>query len=181
MSIRNTVGQLRERFSVMWLARTEQERKLLTIGGAVVLLAIFYLVLVAPAVEGRAQLQKSLPNMRQQAAQLNAMALEAGALSRQPPVQVTPMTRETLAASLSARSITPQSLVMTGEFAKLQVNGVSFANLVAWLDAARRDNRIAVQDAAFTAVAAAGQPALGLVDATITLHQNTGTPAAGAR
>jgi general secretion pathway protein M len=46
---------------------------------------------------------------------------------------------------------------MTGEYAKLQLNGVSFANLVAWLDAQRRENRIAVQDAAITALAAPGR------------------------
>jgi len=61
------------------------------------------------------------------------------------------------------------SLTLTGEYAKVQFNNVSFANLVAWLDAQRRENRIQVQDAAFT-----GLPAAGQVDATLTLRQNLG-------
>jgi general secretion pathway protein M len=61
---------------------------------------------------------------------------------------------------------------MTGEYAKLQLNNASFANLAMWLDAQRREGRIAVQDAVVTALPAAGQ-----VDANLTLHQNTGAPA----
>jgi general secretion pathway protein M len=86
------------------------------------------------------------------------------------------MTREALAASLSGRGLSPQSLSLNGEYAKLQLNGVSFANLVTWLDAQRRENRIAVQDAAVTALATAGQ-----VDANLTLRQNLGAGAASGR
>ena len=43
---------------------------------------------------------------------------------------------------------------------------MSFPGLVDWLDALRRDSRINVQDASFTAQNTAGQ-----VDATLTLHQ----------
>ncbi|HWJ95819.1 MAG TPA: type II secretion system protein GspM, partial [Telluria sp.] len=126
-------------------------------------------LLLAPALEGRATLRASLPALRQQAAQLQGLAQEAQALASQPAPQVTPMTREMLAASLAGRGINPASLAMTGDYAKLQLNNVSFANLVAWLDAVRRENRIAVQDAAVT-----GLPTAGQVDASLTLRQNTG-------
>ena len=65
--------------------------------------------------------------------------------------------------------MTPQSLSMTGEYIKLQLNNVSFANLATWLDEQRRANRVLVQDAVVTALPAAGQ-----VDASMTLRQNTG-------
>lgn len=169
MTFAATMGQLRERALAWWIGRTEQERKFLSVGAAVVLLALAYLVLVAPAMEGRAQLRRALPQLRQQAAQLQALAAEAQQLAAQPAPQVAPMTREALTASMATRGLTPASLVMTGEYAKLQLNGVSFANLVTWLDAQRRESRVGVQDAAFTALAQAGQ-----VDATITLHQNMG-------
>jgi general secretion pathway protein M len=174
MNLAGTIGQLRERALAYWMARTEQERKYLAVGAAVVLLALAYVVLVAPALEGRAGLQRSLPQLRQQAAQLQAMSAEATALQGQAVPQVAPMTRETLTSSLTARGITPQSLAMTGEYAKLQLTNVSFANLVDWLDAQRRENRVAVQEAAVTGLATAGQ-----VDASLTLHQNTGNPATG--
>ena len=58
------------------------------------------------------------------------MALEACELaaSRLPPGA--PKTRERLTASM-AGCITPQSITMTGKYAKVQLDGVSFANLVA--------------------------------------------------
>jgi general secretion pathway protein M len=175
MSFASTIGRMRERALAYWLARSDQERKYLAVGGAVVLLALGWLLLVSPAVDGRAQLRRSLPQLRQQAAQLQALAQEATKLNSQPLPQVAPMSRETLAASLSARGLTPQSLSQTGEYAKLQLNNVAFANLVTWLDAQRRENRIAVQDAVVTALPTAGQ-----VDANLTLHQNAGAPG-GAR
>jgi general secretion pathway protein M len=169
MSLATNIAQYRERATALWLARTEQERRFLGIGGAVVLLALLYLILVDPAVEGRAQLSRSLPQLRQQAAELQAMAQEAGKLAAVPATQVTPLTRETVNTSLSGRGLTPQSLSMTGEYIKLQLNNVSFANLAAWLDEQRRANRVLVQDAVVTALPTAGQ-----VDASMTLRQNTG-------
>ena len=168
MSIAAQIVALRERALAYWLARTDQERTFLAVGGGVAALALVYLVFLEPALDGREQLRRSLPEMRQQAAQMQTLAAEAQALNAQPAPSVTPMTREGLNASLSTRGLTAASLVMTGEFAKLEFTGVSFANLMAWLDAQRRENRVLVQDAAFTA-----KEAIGQVDATLTLRQSS--------
>jgi general secretion pathway protein M len=169
MSIATTIAQARERAATLWLARTEQERRFLAAGGGVVLLALLYVLFVDPAIEGRAQLNRSLPQLRQQAAELQAMAQEANSLARAPATQVVPLTREAVGASLEGRGLKPQSLSMTGEFIKLQFNDVAFAGVTTWLDEQRRANRVLVQDAVVKALPAAGQ-----VDATLTLRQNTG-------
>jgi general secretion pathway protein M len=169
MSLATTIAQYRERANALWLARTEQERRFLGIGGSVALLALLYLLLVDPAVEGRAQLRRTLPQLHNQAAELQAMAQEAATLARAPATQVAPLTRETVDTSLNGRGLKPQSLSMTGEYIKLQLNNVSFANLVTWLDEQRHANRVLVQDAVVTALPVAGQ-----VDASLTLRQNTG-------
>jgi general secretion pathway protein M len=170
MSIATTYAQYRERATAQWLARTEQERRFLAAGGAVVLAALLYLLFVDPALEGRAQLRRTLPQLHQQEAELKAMATQAATLSQTTETQVAPLTREAVTSSLSGRSLTPQSLSVEGEYIKLQLNNVSFANLAAWLDEQRRANRVLVQDAAVTALPAAGQ-----VDASLTLRQNTGS------
>lgn len=167
MSIGQNVARLKDQLALYWLARTEQEQKYLAAGGAVVVLALVYALLIDPAVSGRARLQRELPQLRQQAARLQSMAAEAAELARQPAPQVTPMTREAMLASLATRSIVPGTLTVAGENARLQVSNVSFANLYAWLDAQRRENRVAVQEGSVSALAAAGQ-----VDATLTLHQS---------
>ena len=169
MSIAGKISGLRERATAYWIARTEQERKFLLVGGVVAALALFYLVLLEPALEGREQLRRSLPELRQQAAQLEALAGEARAIAGQPAPAVAPLTHASLAANMSARGLNPASLSVSGEYTKVQLSNVSFANLMGWLDAQRRDSRLMVQDAQFTA-----QTALGQVDATLTLRQAGG-------
>lgn len=168
MSIAATFSGLRERASTYWIARTEQERKFLLVGGLVAALALCYLVLLEPALDGREQLRRALPELRQQAAQLEALAGEAGAVASAPAPAVAPLTRESLTASMAARGLNPASLSVSGEYTKVQLSNVSFANLMAWLDAQRRESRLMVQDAQFSA-----QTALGQVDATLTLRQNS--------
>jgi len=171
----NNLTQAASRFKLgalaFWLARSEQERKFLAIGAGAVALALVYSILIAPAVAGRAQLRKDLPLLRQEAAEIQALARQADELKRQAPVPVAPMSRASLSASLAARGLSAQSIGITGESARLQFSGVPFASLVAWLDAMRRESRIAVQDANIVA-----QATPGMVDATLALHQGPGAP-----
>jgi general secretion pathway protein M len=166
MSKPNPLTTLRTRADAFWQVRTEQERKLLRIGGIVIGLALFYSIAVDPAVSGAAQLHKELPQLHQQAAEMQVMAREAQALQGQNTIAPTPMTRDTLNAGLSARGLNPQSLNVTGEYAKLQFNGAQYAGIVAWLDAIRTESRINVVDASFSA-----QDAPGVVNGTLTLRQ----------
>ncbi|HAT31779.1 MAG TPA: general secretion pathway protein GspM [Janthinobacterium sp.] len=163
------LDNLRAGANGFWLARSEQERRMLRFGAASVALALVYALLIAPALDGRAKLQKDLPQLRLDAAEIAALATQAGALARQTPAPVPPMSRDSLSASLTARGLSAQSISMTGEYAKLQLNGAAFAGLAAWLDALRRESRIEVQDANLVA-----QPTAGLVDATLTLRQGAG-------
>jgi len=161
------VENYRAQARAFWAERSEQERKFLTVGGIVLAVGLVYGLLIDPALSGRERLRKDLPQLRQQAAELQALAGEAAQLAAQPPLQpAAPMTRETLNAGLSSRGLNPSNVVMTGEYAKLEFKGASFAGVVTWLDAIRRENRIAVQDATFTATSTAGQ-----VDASMTLRQ----------
>ncbi|SFV10235.1 type II secretion system protein GspM [Pseudoduganella namucuonensis] len=158
--------------TAFWQERTEQERRMLGVGGAVVGLALVYGLLIDPALEGRAKLRASLPLLRQEAAELQALARTAAELAARPPIQAPRMTNESMTASLAANGLKAQSLALTGEYAKLELKGAQFAALVAWLDAQRRGAGIVVQESAITGLAAPGT-----VDAALTLHQ----PAGGAR
>jgi general secretion pathway protein M len=160
------IVRLREQLIVYWGARTEKERKYLIVGAGIAAGALVYALFIEPAWTGKARLERELPQLRQEAAELQAMAQEAAMLKGQVVPPPTPMTRDALAASLAARAITPASLTVAGESAKLQVSNVSFANLYSWLDAQRREHRITVADGTVTAL-----PALGQVDATLTLSQ----------
>jgi general secretion pathway protein M len=168
MSKLNPIQTLRARADAFWQVRSEQERKLLRIGGIVVGAALFYSLLIDPAWSGRDQLHKDLPQLNQQAAEMQVMAREAQALKSQNTIAPTPMTRDNLNAGLAARGLNPQSLNVTGEYAKLVFTGAQYAGVVAWLDAIRTESRINVVDASFTA-----QSEPGVVNATLTLRQGT--------
>jgi general secretion pathway protein M len=132
-----------------------------------VVLALVYALFIGPAMDGRARLRAELPQLRQQAAELQALAREAAALAAQPAIPAPPMTRESIDASLAAHGLKAQSVALTGDYARLDLKGVPFATLADWLDAIRREQRMAVREASITA-----QPTAGMVDAAITLYQD---------
>lgn len=176
MTMTNRFNTLRERGATAWAARTAQERKFLTVGGVVIGLALLYLVLISPALDGRDRLHRSLPQLRQQSAEVQALAEQVQALAGQPAgaPSAAPglVSREVLAASMTARGLDPAALSMSGELVTLQLSNVAFANLVAWLDEQRRDLRLEVQEAQFSA-----QDAQGHVNGSLTLRR-TSSPSA---
>ncbi len=166
---RQTWNRFKAASTDFWGALSAHERRLVALAGAVVALALVYGLLLAPAFHGRAQLAAELPLLRQQAAELQALAKEAAALSGTPPAPVAPLSREALTSSLAAHGLAPQSVSVTGEYAKLQLKDAPFAGLINWLEAQRMEGRIVVQEANIVA-----QPIPGQVAATLTLRQSAG-------
>ncbi len=158
--------QISQSWSAFWLQRTAQERTLLRWCAVVVLAAMVYFVLLAPALNGRAQLTKTLPDLRLKAAEIQNLAKEAQLYLNQAPPAVKSMTKESLETALTQRGLTVQSVSLTSDFAKVQLAAVSFAGLINWLDEEQKINRIIVLDAAIVA-----QPVAGMVNATLTLKQ----------
>ena len=167
--LNETVAAYRSAAAAWWGARTEQEQRMLSIGGAVVALGLVWGLLIDPALSGRSKLEKELPQLNQQVAELQALAGEASQLAAQPQAAPQPLNKEALAAGLQARGLATQSLTVTGDYVKVEFQGVPFAALVSWLDAMRREQRLVVQEGQVSAQGAAGQ-----VDAHLTLRQETG-------
>ena len=115
-AINQMMNDYRARAAAFWSVRTEQERTFLRVGGLVLGTALLYSVLLAPALEGRDKLRKALPELRQQAAELQALAAQAAALRSQNSIAPSPMSRDMLNNSMSARGLNAQSLSVTGEY-----------------------------------------------------------------
>lgn len=152
-----------------WQERNEQERRMLAIGGVVVGLALFYGLLIAPALEGRAKLAKDLPQLRQDEARAKALGREASELAARPAIQAPRMSTDSVNASLAANGLKAQSLSLNGDFAKVELKGVAFAGVISWLDSLRRSGAAGVQESNVTSLATPG-----MVDASITLRQGAG-------
>jgi len=152
-----------------WSARTEQEQRMLGIGGAVLAIGLVWGVLIDPAMSGRARLQEDMPKLNQQVAELQALAGEASQLAALPQAAPQPLTKEAVSAALQARGLAPQNLTVSGEYIKVEFKGAAFAGVVSWLDAMRREQRVTLQEGQVSAQGPAGQ-----VDANLTLRQETG-------
>lgn len=169
MNAAGKLNGLKQTASTFWSERNQRERNMLAAAIVVVVVALFYLLLIDPAASGRKDLEKKLPALRQQAAEVRALAKDAGGLSAKSTTPPAAVTRESLEASLQRKGLKPQNLSLTGELAKVQLQSASFAGLVDWLDEMQRTERLSVVDANITAQAQAD-----MVNATLTLRQQRG-------
>jgi general secretion pathway protein M len=167
---RSMKAEIGQTLSEFWEARTPREKTILMWGGLALGLVIVYLVLWAPAYEGRDRLRASLPGMQRQLATMTAQANEARALAGNAE-SVTPTggaLRDALSKSLSDNGFQPQQVQVIGAAVQFQLKNASFPNWTAWLDDARRQFKVQVQEAHITALKPDGQ-----VDLTASLQPAT--------
>lgn len=155
-----------EKFDAFWSARNTRERKLLGMGGLVVIGGLFYGLLLDPAISGRDVLQKQLPNLRQQAAETQALAREVRGLREKTRPDVPMLTRESVESALGSKGLKAQSLAVTGEQIRVQFENVSFSAMVDWLQDLHRGMHVSVVEATVQA-----QQAVDMVNATLLLRQ----------
>jgi len=160
------VAKIQQSATAFWAMRDARERRMLLIAASVIIAALYYLLLIAPALAGRESVKRELPLLHDQVAQLQALSGEARALDGLTPADVAAMSKETLTAALTAHGLKAQSVNMLGETAQVQLNGVSFSNVLACLDELQQKARISVSEAKITSRAQGDQ-----IDAALILHQ----------
>ena len=166
MNLTGLLNQSRQSFSEFWAVRDARERAMLTVAALVVTFGLAYALLIDPALSGRDQLNKNLPVLRQQVAQMQALSKETAALSGKSASPLIAMSKENIEAALARNGLKPQSVMLTGDFAKVQLSAVSFAGTLNWLDDMQKTALLSVVDANIVVLA---QP--DMVNATFTLRQ----------
>jgi general secretion pathway protein M len=166
-----TMNGLKQSFSTFWAARNKREQNLLALAAVIIVFGLFYMLLIDPALDGRKNLEKALPGLRQQSAELQSMARDASALAGKSATSAPApaLTREGIEASLADKGLKPQSVLLTGEMVKIQFSAVSFAGIVDWLQDAQKTLRLSVVDASVDA-----QQKPDTVNASLTLRQQGG-------
>jgi len=166
MNLTGLLDQSRQSFSEFWAARDARERAMLTVAALVVILGLVYALLIDPALAGRDRLNKNLPTLRQQVAQMQALSKEAATFSARSAAPSIVMSKENIEAALARNGVKPQSVMLTGDYAKVQLAAVSFASTLNWLDDMQKTALGSVVDANIVALA---QP--DMINATFTLRQ----------
>ena len=169
-----TFGALGTALSEFWGAREPREKRLLTIAGVVIAVAIVYSVGFAPAFEGRAKLRDELPQLRAQLAQMQAEANEARDLSTA-AAGVPPSgdaLHQALVDSLAAHGLQSVQVTAIGDSMQVKAKNVSFGDWIGWVDDARKQNKVQVSEATITALDKPGQVDLDatLAPAVATTH-----------
>jgi general secretion pathway protein M len=164
-------GKIRVPAAAYWAQRNQRERGLLGAAAALIVLSCIYLLLVEPAWSGRIRLQKDLPVLRQQAAELQALTARAASLTGLQAERTAPtLTKDAVEMALKVKGLSAQSVALSGELARVQLSGVAFAGLLDWLDNAQKNSQWQVVEANISAPGGANvQP--GTVNASLTLRQ----------
>jgi general secretion pathway protein M len=166
MNLKSVLDQSRQSFSEFWAVRDARERAMLAVAALAVALGLTYALLINPALTGRERLNKNLPELRQQVAQMHALSKQAASFSGNPAAPLIAMSKQNIEAALAHNGLKPQSVMLTGDFAKVQLASVSFAGTLNWLDEMQKTALLSVADANIVALA---QP--DMINATFTLRQ----------
>jgi general secretion pathway protein M len=125
----------------LWRERAPRERRILLAGAAFLAIATTYAALIAPAASGVARLQRLLPQVRDQAAQLEALVVEARELRAKPPAANPGAgdARTALDKSLesAALPVARRSAAANGDV-RLNFTNVPYARWTAWLAASEQ-------------------------------------------
>ena len=160
------IASLKESSLALWQDRKPRERSALALGAAIVVLALAYVALIAPALEGRARLAQTLPSLRLQAGEMQALAKEATQLAAVAKATPAAVTKDAVERSLRDKGLKAQSVVVDGGLTRVQLAAVSFASLLDWLNDAQRTMGLFVADASVVP-----QGTVDTVNATLTLQQ----------
>lgn len=161
-----TFGAVGTAIGEFWSAREPREKRLLTIGGTVLGIALVYSVFFSPAYEGRAKLREELPQLRAQLAQMQAEAREARELSAA-AAGVPPSgdaLHQALVDSLAAHGLQNVQVTALGDAMQVRAKNIAFGDWIGWVDDARKANKVQVSEANVTALDKPGQVDL---DATL--------------
>ncbi|WP_144155994.1 type II secretion system protein GspM [Paraburkholderia sp. BCC1885] len=163
-------AELAQAWAGFWEGRTEREKTLLLWGGAVLAVVIVWLILWAPAQDGRVHLRETLPAMQRQLAQMNAQAEEARRLSTaaQGVAPTGGALKDALTASLTQHGLVPVQVELLGNAVQVQLKNASFPAWTGWVDDVRRQFKVQVAEAHVTALKDDGQ-----VDLTASLQPST--------
>ncbi|HMM50013.1 MAG TPA: type II secretion system protein GspM [Burkholderiaceae bacterium] len=151
-----------------WQMLTPRERQVLIAGAALLALALVWLVLFEPAWDARRRLQTELPTMRTQLARAEQLADEARRLGAVSGAADSPQAvKARLEQSIESAGLRPAlaQLTLTGNLFEVRFKSVPYAAWLVWLEAAARESRLRVADAAVTR-----ETGVGVVSARVALE-----------
>lgn len=143
-----------EQLIARWSGLTKRDRRMVVFAGIFLLLVFGWLVAFEPAWKGRQALERELPVLRSDLAQMDQLALEARTASRnaQESTDSAAQLRGRIEQSLEEAGLTPSlaQLELSGELIEARFRQADYEKWLFWLDGALRDTRMRVVDLSLT-------------------------------
>ncbi len=126
-----------------WQNLGARERRILILMSIVLGAAILYLLAFEPAWVGRKKLEKSLPLLRQEVAQVDALAAEIKRTGAQ-VLTSAPLRglRDEMQRSLERAGLKAAALTGNDDAVDVKLSGVSFQEVLAWQQSVQKDLRV---------------------------------------
>ncbi|WP_424193179.1 type II secretion system protein GspM [Ampullimonas aquatilis] len=122
------------RWQTYWNSRTGREQRMLLIAASVIAIGLIYGLLYDPAQTGVARLNKELPPLRSQAAEMAGLAKQAmGLRSGSKPISVPAnQLKEAIAGSLTRQGFNAK-VIQESDLVHVELSEVAFAKWLEWL------------------------------------------------
>ncbi|MDO4638160.1 MAG: type II secretion system protein M [Lautropia sp.] len=137
-----------------WASLAPRDRRMLVIAACFLLVIVFWQLLLDPAWVGRQRLQKTLPALRADLAQMDHMAGEARELANaaDAPAETVAQITSRLEQSLLARGLDKDmaKVQAQGDIIEVRLHQAPFESWIFWLDAAVRETRTRIVDLSVT-------------------------------
>ncbi len=161
----------RLRESKFWRERTAREQRLLAAAAGVLGLAVVFLALIEPSINGRQHWQQALPQLRAERAQMQSLAKQLNTNAAPAAGEARAVDRASLERSLSDTGIKASSVEVSNGLIRARWTDVSFDKLSNWLQRMQREQGWSVVEASVSA-----RDRVDRVDATISLRSLRTSP-----
>ncbi len=135
---------LAESLNQFWDARQPRERQYLQVAAGFVVLTLIYLLAIDPAWTGREELSRSLPQLHQQAAEMQQYAQQLAAIPGTENRHE--VTRELIDAGMTHNGLKSQSLSVSDGVVRVQISSASMVSLQTWLLEVQKSSALFVED-----------------------------------
>lgn len=155
------------RLRLWWQGLNQRERAMTAAGATLVAIALLYVAAIEPAWKARARLGAELPKLRAQAAEIDAMAQEAGRLKGSGTAVASASAARTALEQSAARGNLGAVRIAVLDERRLSASakGVPAGQWLAWLEESARESRLRISQ-----VKMSRTPTRAVVDGEATLE-----------
>jgi len=135
----------------VWQVRNQREKQWLTLVAAILIAWLGWVLLVNPALRGRAHWQRELPTMQNELAQMRSLLTDIGKEPVRSKESRLGLSRQTLENSLNEKGLRAEHLEITDGHVKARFIDISFSTFAELLQQWQIASQLVVEEITITA------------------------------